>query len=293
MSKQDNSRILIIIIGVLSLVLVAMGFLTFRFYNAVNEDEGNAIQEKLVMREELRDLRNQYSKEMEVSAGLRNELQQAKRHIDSLLTDLGQLETTTTNLAQYRAEIRMLRNQNTALRRKADSIIQINKKLTQETELAQVEITRSRRSQDSLARANARLKEDLEAVNAPVIVIQSGGGVILRRSGKRLASDRADRIDRIEICLEIENSPYADNIGGYAFIQVTDPNNNVLGARETAVSANANVLYSEALELAALAQGVQPCTLITPFNDRFLVGDYQIYAIVNGKRVAETTITLN
>ncbi|MGO4912518.1 MULTISPECIES: hypothetical protein [unclassified Leeuwenhoekiella] len=292
MSANRNNNALKILIGILFFLLLGLGVYTYSFYQELTANKVALSEEKLLLQNELSDLLVTYNSEIESSKLMSKELREARSRIQNLLNRLENSTTSQTTIQNYRRELSILRNERDVLRKKTDSLMLANALLVSQKTTVEAAFDQSVVQLDSLQVQNNTLKDDLAKGSQLTVSRFTSAGVILRRSGKRLPNDRANRIDKLEICYTVNANEYARAGDHDFYIQVIDPRNNVMGERISLAFGENILIYSAYQEIAYQNEEVESCVLINPAIDEFLPGIYRINLFENDRLLSNSVLEL-
>jgi hypothetical protein len=131
--------------------------------------------------------------------------------------------------------------------------------------------------------------------NAAVLqtVALKGFGVIERSSGKQIPTERARRSDKIKVCYTIAKNTLVLAGDKELYVQVLDPNNNVLGVNEQ-IQFNDKVLnYSLVSKFNYENRNLNICEYVSPNGDDvFAKGRYTINVFNEDELVSTSEFTL-
>jgi len=288
-----NNKALKLLTAILILLLLGLGIYTIKFYNTVQDNELELIREKEMIELELRDMLGKYDAQQGATSAVRLQLASAQTRITKLLDSLATSENTRDVLRNYRVEITQLRDQRDLLLQKNDSLAVLTQNLQNERIAVKKAFDSSLIERDSLRLQNKALKDELNSTVALSIDSLDASGIIVRRSGKHLVNELAKRIDNIEVCYELNDPQNDTNIQLY--VQVIDPQNNVIGDRTT-ITFGEKVLTFSAIDqilTTDLAASAPRCLLIAPYLEKFQEGIYRINIFQEDSLLASTLLQLD
>ncbi|MEH6408133.1 MAG: hypothetical protein V7767_12710 [Leeuwenhoekiella sp.] len=293
MSANSNSNALKFLTGILALLLLGLGIYTVKFYNQVQNNEAVQIREKQLIQNELESILKKYNAEIADANVLKTELIGAKNKIEGLLKDLKTSDASQNTLQNYRLEIRELRDERDALLKSADSLSRINESLIAEKEDTKVAFVETLVQRDSLKVENADLQDKLIKGAKLTISNLQASGIILRSNGNHVENDRARRIDDIEVCYIVNENPLANRGETTLYVQVIDPQNNVMGDRKTVEFGEKTLLYSAVNLKKYENRELQNCTLIHDMQKDFTEGVYIVNVFEDERLLSSSLLQLN
>ncbi|HEA30411.1 MAG TPA: hypothetical protein ENH91_10520 [Leeuwenhoekiella sp.] len=293
MNTIGNNKALKLLTAVLVLLLLGLGIYTIKFYNTVQDNELELIREKEMIELELRDMLGKYDTQQAMTSDVRQQLDSAQTRITKLLDSLATSENTRDVLRNYRVEITKLRDQRDLLLQKNDSLAVLTQNLQNEKTAVKKAFDSSLVERDSLRLQNKALQDELNAKTALRVDSLDASGIIVRRSGKHLVNDLAKRIDNIEVCYTLHGALTEDNIQLY--VQIIDPQNNVIGERNSITFGEKVLLYSaiDQANTSAITASAPRCVLVAPYSAKFQEGIYRINIFQEDRLMASTLLQLD
>tara|TARA_R110002020_G_scaffold259768_3_gene473860 strand:+ start:3433 stop:4314 length:882 start_codon:yes stop_codon:yes gene_type:complete len=293
MSATSNSNALKTLTAILTFLLLGLGIYTIKFYNQVQSNEVVLIREKEMIEGELKDILKKYNDEIAETQVLQTELLAAKERIQGLLDTLKESEATQVVLQNYRIEIRHLRSERDVLLQRADSLTQLNEALIAEKTNTEEAFGETIVERDSLQVTNLNLQKEIEKGSQLTISNLEPAGVIVRSSGKQIENSRARRIDDIEICFTINENPLAKTGEHTIFLQIINPQNNVIGAHKTQEFGEDLLIYSASKTINYSNAEMKMCILATSTEDSFEEGLYQVNIFEDARLLRSAVLELN
>lgn len=156
------------------------------------------------------------------------------------------------------------------------------------------ELEVSKMKHDSLAMVKEELAEKV-ALGASLAANKLvGTGVIVRNSGKLVENDNARRVDRIRACYTVPQNRIADAGDKQLYVQVLDPQNNILGENKTVtLDSVTSVTYSAISKFYYEKTALDICENIAPKGGEFAKGLYKINIFDGGRMIATTNLVLD
>ena len=273
------------------MLLLGLGIYTVKFYNTVQDNELELVREKEMIELELRDMLGKYDAQQATTTAVKEQLRSAQTRITKLLDSLSTSENTRNVLRNYRNEITKLRDERDLLLQQNDSLAVLAQSLLNEKTAAKKAFDSSVVERDSLREQNKALQQELIARTAITVDSLKTHGVIIRRSGKHLANDLAKRIDDIEVCYVVHGTTTEESL--MLYVQIIDPQNNVIGNRMKRSFGEKELLYSALQQISPATVNEEQCVLITPTSEKFLEGIYRINIFQEDQLMASTLLQLD
>lgn len=292
MAQQKDNRILIVLIAILLISLIGLGLWSYKTYQ---ENEGIKTElkdEKLEIQKELEYIEADYALEIDKGNALSSELINARDRITRLVDSISKLETDVKVISILRRELGNIKKQRDLLQDRINTLQAINQNLsvvndsTQAALNSQIIKTQYQNAtienlNTNISRAAALIPTNFESV-----------GVIIRNSGKQIENDRASRVDDIKVCFTLPENSLAV-VGTTSFyLQVINPNNNVLGANKTEQFDGQKLNYSKKIQFNYTGKELDLCELINAKEDLIVKGRYRINLYNGSSRLSSDEITL-
>lgn len=293
MNTIGNNKALKVLTTVLVFLLLGLGIYTIKFYNTVQDNELELVREKEMIEVELRNILRKYDAQSAATSAVRQQLASAQTRITKLIDSLATSKNTREVLRNYRIEIIKLRDQRDLLLQKNDSLAILTQNLQNERTAVKKAFDSSLVERDSLRLQNQALKEELNAKVVLSVDSLSASGIIIRRSGKHLVNDLAKRIDNIEVCYLLHGD--LDTSESTLYIQIIDPQNNVIGDRTTITFDEKVLTYSatKKVDPQSVQTNSSQCLLIEPNNSKFQEGIYRVNIFQRDHLMATTLLQLD
>lgn len=291
MATSDN-RIYKVLLAIAILLLIALGTYTYRTYHE-NEAVKTALNdEKTALETELDNIEKEYLLEIEKGTLLTSDLEAAKERITRLKDSVKRLEPNVAILNRLRKElikikderevlaarVYVLEQENTELERVKDSTLQaLNEEILASTEKSSTIDALN----DSMEKAAALIPTNFKPQ-----------GVIIRNSGKQIDNDRARRVDDIKVCFTLPQNALATTGVQSFYIQVINPDNNVIGLKKKEQFGEQELTYSKVVTFNYKGQELDICELVEANEDDIIKGDYRVNLYNGGIRISSGSLSL-
>lgn len=290
---KNNDKKLKWLIGMLSVLLIALTVFTVNMYSDFQENTGNLETEKQVIQAELETLLATYDKALEESDYKDQELLLARERIEQLLDSVKDMEANMNLIRRYRTEIGKLKSEKELLFRKADSLQIVAIHLEAERDSTYAKLDKTTRIVDSIAIQNEALSKIVVKGAALKTSNLKAEGVFHRRSGKVIETDKSRRADKIRTCFTLNENPIATAGDRLLYVQIINPKNNVVGQKAT-VNFDENILtYSAATAVFYENEALDICVVIESDQEDLVPGDYVINVFEGPRMLSSTTMKLD
>lgn len=273
----NSSRSLKVILGIAIALLIGTGVYSYTLYSSGLETEKQLTEEKQLVLNSL----NEKAEQLDVAIGesqVANEkLIEAKERIESLAASLEASEGTVRNLRNYRRKFLALEKEMDALLAENDALKLENSLLATSLDSTQTELNERSIFNDSLLAQNSELATIVDDASILSAASLKGFGVIVRTSGKLIPTERARRADKVRVCYTIAKNTLVGSGDKEFFVQVLDPNDNVLGLNEQIEFEGQVVNYSLISKFNYEGNNLDICEFVEPDGkSKFEKGRYVV-----------------
>lgn len=294
MENENKNTGIKIVTGILAVLLVVAGAFAIKLYNQEKNTKAELTEEKELVLNDLKQMVTKYDAVIEENNLKDTELNQARDRIQVLIDSVQQMDASISVLRRYRDEVYKLKKEREFLFAQNDSLKGMNKMLAMRVDSTSYELEVSKMKHDSLAMVKEELAEKV-ALGASLAANKLvGTGVIVRNSGKLVENDNARRVDRIRACYTVPQNRIADAGDKQLYVQVLDPQNNILGENKTVtLDSVTSVTYSAISKFYYEKTALDICENIAPNGGEFAKGLYKINIFDGGRMIATTNLVLD
>ncbi|MCX2838734.1 hypothetical protein OQ279_11305 [Salinimicrobium sp. MT39] len=292
MSDQKSNNALKILTGVLAVALVALGIYTIKFYNDEKENRELLQQEKAVIEGELNDLIVKYDEAIAENEGLDSELNAARNRILALRDSVQVMEANLALISRYRREVSNLKAEKEQLFRVVDSLSNQNQRLITEIDSTNNMLLERTRISDSLQVQTQTMASKIDKAAQLKLSNLRGEGVIERNSGRLVENDRTRRVDKIRTCFTITPNTLAAAGDKNIYVQVYNPNNELVGDQIAVQHDGGVMVYSAATKVYYENEELDVCLLANTNPDRLIEGAYKVLVYEGANLIGATGFSL-
>ncbi|WP_405369951.1 hypothetical protein [Nonlabens sp. Asnod2-A12] len=292
MAQQKDNRIFKVLLAVLLLVLIGLGVWSYSTYQ---ENEGIKValkDEKAQIQKELENISTEYSIEIDKGNALNADLVDARDRITRLVDSVGKLETDVRVLSRMRAELSNIRKERDLLQDRIHTLEIVNQNLSKvnDSTLSALnsEILKNQDQNSTIENMNANMARAAALVPTNFEPV----GIIVRSSGKQIENDRARRVDDIKVCFTLPENPLASTGVTSFYLQVINPDNNVLGLNKKQVFDGQELTYSKIVQFNYKGKELDLCEVVDANEDNIIKGRYRVNLYNGPIRVSSNEITL-
>lgn len=293
MENNKGSMGLKIALGIAVVLFAVTAFFTFDIMNKKEAMEKDLTEQKELVMNDLSNMAKQYDEAIGENEVANKNLVEAKERIEGLMDSLKISETNVKSLWRYKQKYASLQKEMDILLVQNDSLRFENSLLATTLDSTQVRLEERTMFTDSLLVQNTALADVVENAAVLSTVGLKGFGVIERTSGKLIPTERASRADKIRVCFTVAKNTLVQSGDQELYIQVLDPNNNVLGANEQAQFEEESINYSLISKFNYENANLNVCEFVaSKGDDNFAKGRYTVNVFSQSDLVSSSEFTL-
>ena len=291
--RVNSSRNLKIILGIFAVLLAATVFYTFSLYNESEKTKQQLMAEKEAVIQDLNTMAAQYDAAIADNDIANEKLVEARERIRGLIDSVQTMEANVRSLWSYKKKYLALQEEMDVLLEENDSLRVANTLLATSLDSTKVQLEQSSTFNDSLLAQNTELTDMVEKAAVLSTAGLKGFGVIVRSSGKLIPTERARRTDKIRVCFTVTENALVVPGNKEFYIQVIDPNSNVLGVNEQIGFEDQVLNYSLISRFNYENGNLDVCEFIEARADeKFEKGDYTVNVFDQGRLVSTSQFNL-
>lgn len=283
-----------LIIGTLVIAFVVLGSYSFSSYNTLKDHEVFLEQERRFVQKELSEMIALYDKVTVKNEMLSEELQQSKSKIQAVLDSLIAAKTSVPLISKISRKLSTLKQENALLLSKIQEANHQNKVLSDQVLAVSEKLALQQAYISSLESKNEKLSKNLlEAQNLAVLQIQAKA--LHTVSSKSVSeTEKANKADHIEVCFTLLKNNLTPQGGKDIYIQIIDPNNNVVANRGVVNFGEKSLIYTGKTEINYTNTDLETCTKMNVVIDNNLIkGNYLVNVFHDQNKLGSTKIALN
>lgn len=288
MENKSNTG-LKVALGIALVLFLGTGFYTMNLYKESNDTKKELNDEKELVMNDLNAMAKQYDEAIAENDVANKDLIEARERIQGLIDSLRISETNVKSLWRYKSKYRNLQKEMDVLLAQNDSLKIENSYLATSLDSTRVRLEESAMFRDSLLVQNTALAEVVENASILNTVDLKGFGVIERTSGKLIPTERARRADKIRVCFTVAKNPLVQAGDQELYVQVIDPNNNILGANQQVVFEEKTLNYSIVSKFNYENSNLNVCEFVTANGDNDFEKGRYVVNVFNQKDLVSTS----
>ncbi len=275
--SQKTSTGLKVGLGILLVLFLGTAFYASKLYNDKQETEKTLVSEKQQVMNDLNSMAQDYDAAIAESEVKNEDLIEARGRIQGLMDSLKVSQNSVNSLWRYKKKFMALQEERDELLTENDRLKGENEYLASSLDSTQVQLAERTMFTDSLLVQNTELSSVVTDAAALQTVGLIGMGVIERSSGKQIPTERARRSDKIKVCFTVAKNMLTEAGDKELYVQVIDPNNNVLGANDQVQFEEQVLNYSLISRFNYENRNLQICEYVAASEDsEFAEGRYKI-----------------
>ncbi|MBB6681948.1 hypothetical protein H4O20_10880 [Aequorivita sp. 609] len=290
--NENNSGKFKILIGVLSLLLIALAVYTVTLFNENKSTISNLETEKESIEKELEGLIANYDEVIKDNELKDKDLLAARERINVLLDSVKDAKANIGLIQRYKVEVGRLKQERAMLFKRADSLIAANKRLAMERDSTFLELDNTRMVVDSVSQENEAMNEILKKGSIVKATNLRGEAVIIRNSGKVVDTRRSSRADKIRACFTLAPNSIAKSGDRIIYIQVINPKNVMMGDDTVKQFEDKNLNYSASTNVFYENEALDVCILVNSKEANLVEGRYTINIFDGPNQIGTTTMEL-
>ena len=290
MTEAKNNNSLKVIAGLLGVVLLGTIIYTVSLYQDKKKTTAALTQEKEMVVEDLNSLKSEYDKAILESNATNEELVAARDRIAKYIDSVQSMKADIATLSRYRRQVGQLKAEREELMKQVDSLTQSNTLLAMQRDSTFVELEKQTVFNDSLIVQNTQLADAVERGSALNLSEFKIDAVKERSSGKLVSTSRAKATDKFKVCFTVADNAIAQAGDREFFIEVLDPQGNVLGESFTKTDEEgASITYSKGTSFYYENNSLDVCDYINKPASEFQKGNYMVNVYDDGLKLLGTS----
>ncbi|SRX73277.1 hypothetical protein [Aequorivita antarctica] len=290
--NENNSGKFKILIGVLSVLLIALAVYTVTLFNDNKSTISNLETQKADIEQELEGLIANYDEVIKDNELKDKDLLAARERITVLLDSVKDAKANIGLIERYKAEVGRLKQERVMLFKRADSLIAANKQLAIERDSTSTELSNTRMVVDSVSQENMAMTETIKKGSVVKATDLRGEAVIIRSNGKVVDTKRASRADKIRACFTLAPNAIAQKGDRILYVQVINPKNKMMGDDTVKQFDSKNLNYSASTNVFYENDELDVCVLVNASESDLVEGRYTINLFDGPSLISTTTLEL-
>ncbi len=285
MSDSSKSNGLKVAIGILATLLIGSIIFGTKLYSDQKKVSMQLEEDKKDIISDLDDIKASYEDALAESDIVNQELADATSRIELYIDSLKSAKADVAYLRRFRRQVSILKQERERLMAENDSLRSSNQLLTLQRDSTALALSEQTKYNDSLLVQNLDLAKQVEIGSALTVSGLSAEGARVRSSGKIVSMSRASRVNKLRVCFAMASNSLAETGDREMYLQVLDPNGNLLGENLTFTNEEGDLNYSKKTKFYYEGNSLDVCDYIDPPADlpkgRYTVNLYDQLAMVS------------
>lgn len=293
MATNNSNMGLKIVVGILLALFLGTAFYTSQLYKDKQETERVLTSEKEQVMNDLDNMAREYDAAIAENEIVNEDLIDARSRIQGLMDSLKVSQNSVNSLWRYRKKFFALQEEMDVLLEENDRLKSENELLATTLDSTYVAMEERNMFTDSLLVQNTELATAVEDASALTTVGLKGMGVIERRSGRQIPTERARRSDKIKVCFTVAKNKLSAPGDKELYVQIIDPLNNVLGSNNQVEFEDQTLNYSLISRFNYEQKNLDICEYVSPSGDeKFESGTYTVNVFNDKEMISTSTFSL-
>mgnify|MGYP001226414600 CR=1 FL=1 len=290
-----------LIIGSLILALSVLGVFTVHNQNKLEEYNSYLAQEKKLIQNELSEMISRFDTIDVENKELSQQLEDSKLKLEQALDSIKTLKVSANLLTHYRSKIEMLKDERNQILNLVEKLESKNKTLQTEAAQSKQQLTSVKNLAVTLKDTNVELEKDNKTLKQQIVsasqmqVTMLDAKAVKRvRRNRVVTTDKAKRTNKLLVEFIIPKNNLVTTGVKDIYIQIVNPNNNVVSNKDEVKFGKQTLIYSKKLDVNFTNQDVEVSTFIEADEDEpFKEGVYFVNVFNKENRLASTSILLD
>ncbi|MBN2867181.1 MAG: hypothetical protein JXK08_00780 [Flavobacteriaceae bacterium] len=290
-----------LIIGSLILALSVLGVFTVHNQNKLEEYNSYLAQEKKLIQNELSEMISRFDTIDVENKELSKQLEKSKLKLEQALDSIKTLKVSANLLTHYRSKVEMLKDERNKILNLVEKLESKNKTLQTEAAQSKQQLTSVKKLAVTLKDTNVELEKDNKTLKQQIVAASQMQVTMLdakavKRVGRNkvVTTDKAKRTNKLLVEFIIPKNNLVTTGVKDIYIQIVNPNNNVVSNKDQVKFGKQTLIYSKKLDVNFTNEDVEVSTFIDADEDEpFKEGVYFVNVFNKENRLASTSILLD
>lgn len=290
-----------LIIGSLILALSVLGVFTVHNQNKLEEYNSYLAQEKKLIQNELSEMISRFDTIDVENKELSKQLEKSKLKLEQALDSIKTLKVSANLLTHYRSKVEMLKDERNQILNLVEKLESKNKTLQTEAAQSKQQLTSVKKLAVTLKDTNVELEKDNKTLKQQIVAASQMQVTMLdakavKRVGRNkvVTTDKAKRTNKLLVEFIIPKNNLVTTGVKDIYIQIVNPNNNVVSNKDQVRFGKQTLIYSKKLDVNFTNEDVEVSTFIDADEDEpFKEGVYFVNVFNKENRLASISILLD
>jgi len=276
-------------IGILAVVIAVFSAYGLTSYSTLKSDNDFLVQEKRNLHNELGAILNRYDALNSENLTLKSQLDSTIYKVGVTSNAIERLEAKAAFNSSLRSQLNVLRTQKRSLEDREDSLIRVTQKIEEEKQ-GIIEELNFEKKNALIEKATFENKiEKASVISANSFIAKA---YKINAFKNPVQTFKAKEAEQIELCFVIGQNVIAQKGNKDLYVQIIDPNNNILSDKGSINFGDESLIYSHKESINYNNAAIDICLNIEN-DEAFKSGLYYINVFENNRRLGGTQIELN
>jgi uncharacterized protein (DUF3084 family) len=237
-------------------------------------------------------LKSTYDKAIEEKAAISEELIVERNKVIDLIEELKKSKGDLQSMSNFKTKFNNLQQNFQTLVNKDEGLKKINELLIKQRDSTSGLVTEQKKHIDTLAQQNNYLKKTVEKASKLILTNIKVTAIKESSSGKQVETEKASKTNKLKICFTIAENDIAKSGEKLYYVQVIDPNNNVVGESKSQVFGSETLNYSFTSKVVFKNKTVDICDFLDSKEIEFVKGQYYVNLFDKNQLISKSNFTL-
>lgn len=276
-------------IGILAVVVAVFSAYGLTSYSTLKSDNDFLVQEKRNLHNELGEILNRYDALNSENLTLKSQLDSTIYKVGVTSNAIERLEAKAAFNSSLQSQLNVLRTQKRSLEDREDSLIRVAQKIEEEKQ-GIIEELNFEKKNALIEKATFENKiEKASVISANSFIAKA---YKINAFKNPVQTFKAKEAEQIELCFVIGQNVIAQKGNKDLYVQIIDPNNNILSDKGSINFGDESLIYSQKESINYNNAAIDICLNIEN-DEAFKSGLYYINVFENNRRLGGTQIELN
>ena len=265
--------------------------LTTKNKNLITETEIVRVEKQTAL-DSLSILKTTYDRALEENSISNGELIKEREKVSVLIEELKMSKGDLKSIKAFKSKFNNLQQNFKTMVGKYNGLKKINEMLIKQRDSSAGVVSDQKRFIDTLADQNNKLKKTVEKAARLIITNIKTSAIREKSSGKQIETEKASRTNKLKICFTIGENDIAKSGQKSYYIQVIDPNNNVVGEKKSQIFGEATLKYSFVTKVTFKNKSVDVCDFLDSNGVEFTRGEYVVNLFDKSELISKSKFSL-
>jgi len=270
---------------------VILAAYSYTSYTSAQSKEDFLNQEKKLLENQISKVISSYDELGDTNKSLKSDLDNTQNIIAQAKDSLKELQANMSLIYKYRDELLTLKKQQSNLIKKGDSFLTVNAELSKQNASISNLLDKQFDLISNLKEDKTKLDNDIKKGSLVSANSFEATAFSVKKSGDIIETSKANKTNSISIAFVLAGNPLATQQEKEFYIQIIDPNNNVVADKGAIEFDESSLIYSYKTSVLYNKTTLEVSANIET-NETLETGRYIVNVFDNSKRLGNTEIIL-